>query len=86
MKPYEIISINTPVVSRYLTPPNFNMQFSNQSGVIGTLDFNGQEMTFDGSADESARTFFDFLAKCFSGRLEQEYQKGYQDALLTKQS
>ncbi len=49
--------------------PSYNMTFSNTDGVIGTLDFNGPEMVFTGKAEESAKVFFDFVAKCFAQRL-----------------
>ena len=39
---------------------------------IGSLDFNGPEMKFEGNADESAKVFFDFIAKSFKTRLEEE--------------
>ena len=47
---------------------------------IGTLDFNGPEMTFEGDADESAKVFFDYLAKHFQERLRREYARGFDDA------
>lgn len=55
------------------TKPNHNMTFLNQDGKqVGTLDFNGPEMVFTGDADESAKVFFDWIAKSFKARLEQE--------------
>ena len=55
------------------TKPNHNMTFHNQDGKqIGALDFNGPEMTFTGDADESAKLFFDLIARSFKERLEQE--------------
>ena len=61
--------------------PNHNMIFTNRDGVqVGTLDFNGQAMTFEGSADESALTFFNFVAHYFDQRLKDEYTRGYNDA------
>lgn len=52
--------------------PNYNMTFHNSDKQVGALDFNGPEMTFTGDADESAKVFFDWIAKWFKGRLEQE--------------
>lgn len=47
---------------------------------IGSLDFNGPEMKFEGNADESAKVFFEYVAKYFHERLREEYQRGYNDA------
>lgn len=52
--------------------PNHNITFHNGGKQVGALDFNGPEMTFTGDADESAKLFFDFIAKSFKERLEQE--------------
>lgn len=54
------------------TKPNHNITFHNGDKQMGALDFNGPEMTFTGDADESAKLFFDFIAKSFKARLEQE--------------
>lgn len=55
------------------TKPNHNITFHNQDGKqIGVLDFNGPEMTFTGDADESAKVFFDLIARLFKARLDQE--------------
>jgi hypothetical protein len=42
---------------------------------VGELDFNGDVMKFEGSADESAKIFFDFIAKYFDQRLKDERAK-----------
>lgn len=42
---------------------------------VGSLDFNGPEMKFEGQADESAKVFFDYLAKYFHERLVSERAK-----------
>ena len=61
------------------TLPNYNMTFNNKNGQeVGKLDFNGDTMKFSGSADESARVFFDWLAESFKSRLLQERKKEYQ--------
>jgi hypothetical protein len=60
--------------------PNHNMQFINSNGLVGTLNFNGPEMKFEGQADEAAKLFFDFVAKYFDQRLKDEYTRGYNDA------
>lgn len=54
------------------TKPNYNMTFHRDGKQIGVLDFNGPEMTFTGDADESAKLFFDLIARSFKERLEQE--------------
>lgn len=64
----------------YITPktwhsakPNYNITFSTDKvAEIGRLDFNGPAMKFTGNAEESARVFFDWLAKYFAERLKQE--------------
>ena len=58
--------------------PNYNMTFNNKDGQqVGRLDFNGDTMKFSGNADESARVFFDWIAKSFSSRLLQERKREY---------
>ena len=55
------------------TKPNHNITFHNQDNKqVGALDFNGPEMVFTGDADESAKVFFDWIARSFKERLEQE--------------
>jgi len=62
-----------PVFAFLDTKPNHNMTFHNQDGKqVGVLDFNGPEMTFTGDADERAKVFFDFIARSFKARLDQE--------------
>ena len=57
--------------------PNYVMQFKNPDGqIIGTLDFNGWVMTFEGAAEESAIKFFHLVSQMFSQRLDEEYQRG----------
>ena len=52
--------------------PSYNMTFHRDGKQIGVLDFNGPEMVFSGDMDESAKVFFDFIARSFKARLEQE--------------
>jgi len=57
--------------------PDYTMKFTNPEGqIIGTLDFNGWVMTFDGAAEESAIIFFHHVSQMFSQRLDEEYQRG----------
>jgi hypothetical protein len=57
--------------------PDYSMKFTNPDGqIIGTLDFNGWVMTFDGAAEESAIIFFHHVSQMFSKRLDEEYQRG----------
>lgn len=78
-----------------LAPPipnhTFHFYQSDASGwangpKVGTLDFNGEEMKFEGNADESAKVFFEYLAKHFQQRLKDEYSRGYSDAKQGKES
>ena len=59
----------------------YTMQFSNQTGVVGLLDFNGPAMTFTGDADESAKAFLEFLEVHFQGRLKEEFERGRKQGL-----
>lgn len=52
--------------------PDNKITFSGLSKVVGTLDFSGPAITFDGNADESAKVFFETLSNVFAERLEQE--------------
>jgi hypothetical protein len=52
--------------------PNYNICFHQGGQEIGRLDFNGPEMVFTGDTQESAKLFFDWIAKSFAGRLEDE--------------
>jgi len=66
--------------------PNYNITFHNNidtSGAgrqVGRMDFNGPEMVFEGDAEESAKVFIDWIARAFKGRLDEEYQRGFNDA------
>ena len=46
--------------------PNYNIIFHNNAGKVGELDFNGPAMVFSGNAEESAKVFFDLIAKLFA--------------------
>ena len=53
-----------------------SLEFKNKDGdVIGKLDCNGQAITFEGNAEESALVFFDTLQQAHAEWLEQEYQR-----------
>jgi predicted dithiol-disulfide oxidoreductase (DUF899 family) len=54
---------------------DYNISFHNEGKTIGKLDFNGNQMKFTGDADESAKVFFEWLAKLFVGRLKEEREK-----------
>ena len=62
--------------------PSYNMQFSKDGKTVGTIDWNGPEMVFQGDLAPSARVFFDYLASCFAQRLTQEYNNGYTDGQI----
>ena len=55
--------------------PNYNVTFHVDQKLIGKLDFNGNVMTFEGDADESAKVFMDFIAMRFEQRLKEERAK-----------
>ena len=68
--------------------PNHNITFHRQSDTgridesnkVGSLDFNGPALKFEGNAEESAILFFNWVAQIFDQRLKDEYQRGYNDA------
>jgi hypothetical protein len=70
MSDYEI-----PMGKLTIAKPDYNISFHRDGKQIGKLDFNGDEMVFVGDVDESAKVFFDYLASCFRGRLEEERAK-----------
>lgn len=80
-------SVDGAVLTFAVPKPNYCISFhrTDQYGFgsgsrVGSLDFNGPEMKFEGEANESAQIFFDHLAKVFSQRLREEYDRGYEDA------
>jgi hypothetical protein len=67
--------------------PNYNITFHRVTANgfatgdrVGSLDFNGPELKFEGDAEESAKVFIDWIAHTFKGRLEEEYRRGYDAA------
>ena len=48
--------------------PNYAITFRNKDGLIGTLDFNGPAMKFEGEAEESAKIFFGYISSMFEKR------------------
>jgi hypothetical protein len=61
--------------------PNYNITFHNNhdtSGLgqkVGSFDFNGPELVFEGNAAESAKVFIDWASRAFDGRLREERAK-----------
>ena len=72
-----------------LPKPNHTITFHRRSGdgtindnnKVGTLDFNGPALVFEGDAEESAKVFIEWIAQMFAVRLKEEYQRGYEDCL-----
>ena len=59
---------------------SYTLRFHNKDGEeIGVLDFNDRGLAFEGIADLSAVVFMDWISKEFKGRLEQEYQRGFEE-------
>lgn len=71
-KDYSIPVDKMPALSIGNIKPNYNITYYRDGKQIGVLDFNGPEMVFTGDADESAKVFFDIIARSFKARLEQE--------------
>lgn len=61
--------------------PDYNITFFQDGKQIGSLDFNGPEMKFEGEAEEGAKTFFKWIAESFSGRLAEEREAGMSQAI-----
>ena len=55
--------------------PDYHVTFTQGEKTIGRLDFNGDEMTFTGDADASAKKFMEFLSSYFAQRLKEEREK-----------
>lgn len=55
-----------------ISPQNYRIIFHKDNEEIGSLDFNGPIMKFEGALDTSAKIFFELVAKSFSGRLSEE--------------
>ena len=65
--------------------PNHNIVFHNAEGYeVGTLDFNGPGLAFEGVANESAIVFMDWISKVFQQRLKDEYDRGFTDGKAAK--
>ena len=69
-----VVETNTKSLSltKYELSTNYNVEFHIDGRRIGRLDFNSGVMVFEGDAEESAKVFFDLLAKYFADRLKQE--------------
>ena len=55
---------------------NYHIAFHRNGVEMGVLDLNGPQMTFSGDAEESAKVFFDLIARSFSARLKEEREAG----------
>ena len=68
-----IMEVDTP-------KPNYTLIFHNEDNMqIGKFDFNGDGLEFEGNATESAILFINWIAEAFKGRLEAEYQRGFEE-------
>jgi hypothetical protein len=68
-----------PASTKFKLPkPNASIAFYNADNEnVGSLDFNGPGLTFEGNAEMSAVVFIDWLAKKFTARMKEEYEKGF---------
>lgn len=79
--------VSSPVYLASFAKQNYSLTFhqTQDNGFItrevGHLDFNGPAMKFEGDFEESAKVFFEEIARMFAGRLTEEYQRGYTDCL-----
>ena len=79
----------TPSLGQSITATfkqNHNITFQNsERKQVGRLDFNGDYMTFEGDADESAKVFIEAMAHWFAVRIDEENEacakvcENYQD-------
>lgn len=60
------------------------LEFYNQFGKVGTLNFDGDKLTFSGDADQSAEVFFESVIQFFGHKLREAYLEGYEDAKREK--
>ena len=68
----EKISTNLGQYLTIKTVRNYSISFCNNNGTVGTLDFNGPQMKFEGNADESVDAFVRAFDHWFDERLKQE--------------
>lgn len=60
--------------------PDAKVEFFNGNGVaVGTLDFNTDELRFEGNANESARVFINVLKNFWAFDCKKAYEQGHQD-------
>ena len=50
--------------------PNYLLTFHNNGKQVGTFDFNGEAMHFEGDVTESGRVFVDWVLNSFQQRIE----------------
>jgi hypothetical protein len=56
------------------------LTFMNENGdELGSLNFSGSALTFEGNAEQSALLFINIVDELFQKRLMQEYSRGYED-------
>ncbi len=75
MEPIDWKTVESPMLLKPVTntAPNYNITFHNKDGKkVGTMDFNGPQMKFDGDAEESAKIFIDWVAIVFKERFKRE--------------
>ena len=76
---------NEPKYEIIYPKPNHNIKFNNADNVeVGTMDFNGGSLKFEGNAEESAIVFMNWINKIFQERLKEEYDRGYEDGKASK--
>jgi len=56
------------------------LTFMNENGdELGSLNFSGSALSFEGNAEQSALLFINIVDKLFQERLVHEYARGYED-------
>ena len=60
--------------SEFKVQNTYNVVFSDVNGEVGRLDFNDGVIRFEGNIEESAKTFFTFLAASFENKINEEVE------------
>ena len=64
---------------------NYSIRFHNSDNEeVGVMDFNGAGLSFEGNAEQGAIVFLDWVAKTFTGRLQEEYDRGFEAGKAAK--
>jgi hypothetical protein len=64
---------------------NYSIRFHNSDNEeVGVMDFNGSGLMYEGNAEQGAIVFMDWVSKTFMGRLQEEYDRGFEAGKAAK--